>query len=86
MVVKMTKSKSSNSKTTGPMDRVVQQKPKVIYLTTSDIKKLFTTAAASWIIEEAVPIGMFSRPTFCNMFMPFNKNAPDIVRLVGTTP
>jgi hypothetical protein len=65
------------------MDRVVQQKPKDIYLTASDIKKLFTTAAVSWVIEEAVPIHMFSKPTFCNMFTPFNKNAPDFMKISG---
>jgi len=41
MVVKMTKSKFSNSNTISPKDRVVQQKPKDFYLTTSETKNFF---------------------------------------------
>ena len=63
------------------MDFAVTKQPKATaeqYLTIPDIKHLFTTAAASWAIEEAIPFRMFGQPTFCNMFKPLNSNADQI--------
>jgi hypothetical protein len=46
-----------------------------------EIKKQYKVAAASWAIEEAVPFYMFGRPTFRNMFKPFNKKADQVTNI-----
>ena len=40
-----------------------------------DIRQQFKLAATSWTISECASFNQFTRPTFRNMFKPFNKNA-----------
>ena len=54
---------------------------KEIYLGTTEIRTLYKTTAASFAIEEAMLFTTFSKPSFRKMFVPFNKNAPEITKV-----
>ena len=47
----------------------------------TDIKRQFRVAATTWIIEEAIPIRMITRPTFRMMFKPLNKRWNEVVNV-----
>jgi hypothetical protein len=46
-----------------------------------DAKDLFKTAVALWMIDKGIPFSMVEEKTFCKMFEPFNKKAPEIVNV-----
>lgn len=70
--------KANASKT---MHAYATAKPKENYVTLSDMKQLFKTAASIWAVEEAVPFSMFSKETFRNIFKPLHKKADEITNL-----
>ncbi len=51
------------------------------YLGIQDIKNQFKLAAASWMVQEAVPLSMIEAPTFRKLFEPFNRKSSDITRV-----
>jgi hypothetical protein len=48
-------------------------------LSLADIKLLYVTATASWAVIHGILWTMFLSPTFCNMFLPLNSKALQMV-------
>ncbi len=71
---------SLGSKTNGCQDITLifqpQEKPR--YLGIEDVKELFKTAVASWMIDKS---SMVEEKTFRKMFEPLNKKAHEIVNV-----
>ncbi len=58
-------------------------KPKPSEMSHLEVKSLYVTAAASWAVTHGIPWTMFSSPIFCNMFLPLNRKALQIVNVDG---
>ena len=71
----------ANQDTGTTLANIFPKKPKEQYFTLDEIKKQYKVVAASWAIEEAVPFYMFGRPTFRNVFKPFNKKADQVTNI-----
>jgi hypothetical protein len=78
-----TKGSSLESNTNGCQDitAIFQPQEKQRYLGIGGAKELFKTTVALWMFDKGMPFSMVEEKTFCKMFEPLNKKAPEIVNV-----